>query len=103
MDKRDEWWRRKDGAGIAASEGKTDKPVVEFRSDNDLYEWHFFWPYASAMTALSITVLIGLHVPFEYSPVAVLPAAVSYLFIRLWSMRARKAGRRFSSYDADDL
>ena len=103
MGKRREWWRQRDEVGIGAGESNAHKPAVKFRSDNDLYEWRFFWPYASAITALSASALIGLHIPFAYSPVAVLPAAVSFLFIRFWSIRSRKAGKRFSSYDVDDF
>lgn len=103
MGKTPEWWRRPRSADSQAIDKLADKHVPEFRSDNDLLAWRVIAPIAGALTFASLCLLAMKHVPFVYSPVAIIPAAIAVLIFRWRTMRDRKAGKRFSLYDADDI
>ena len=103
MEKTREWWRRPRTADSQAIDKLADKPAPEFRSDNDLLAWRFIAPIAGALTFLSLCLLGIRHVPFVYTPVAIIPAVIAVLFFRWRTMRDRKAGKRFSLYDEDDI
>lgn len=103
MSKRREWWRRTRNADSQALDKLADKQVPKFRSDNDLLEWRFIAPMASALTFFSLGLLGAAHVPFVYSPIAIVPAVIAVLLLRWRSVRDRKAGKRFSLYNADDI
>jgi len=75
----------------------------EFRSDNDLYQWWMWGRVAVPMTILCYGALRHFGVPFDYTPLATLPAIALYLALRVKARRDRKAGKRFDQYDTDDI
>ena len=74
-----------------------------FRSDNDLYQWWMWARVAIPMTLLSYGALRQFGVPFDYTPLATVPALAFYLALKLLAWRDRRMGRRFSRYDTDDI
>jgi len=89
-----------------AAEKQTADAGVEgpgFRSDSDLHQWWMWLRFAVPMTGLCYGVLTSFGVPFNYTPLATLPAIIFYGVIRFIAWRDRKAGKRFNQYDADDL
>ena len=103
MGERREWWRRTHGADSRVGEKLADTPTPKFRSDNDLLEWRFIGPIAFALTFLSLCLFGAAHLPFVYSPVATVPAIIAILIFRWHVARDRRAGKRFSLYDPDDV
>jgi len=103
MGERREWWRRTHNADNQLGGKIADKKAPEFRSDNDLLEWRFVAPFAFALTFFSLCLFGAAHLPFVYSPVATVPAIIAILIFRWRLMRDRKAGKRFSLYDSDDI
>jgi hypothetical protein len=77
--------------------------VQRFRSDNDLYQLRMWGRVAIPMTLLCYGALRHFNVPFDYTPLAAIPAVFLYAISRLIARRDRAAGKRFSHYDADDL
>ena len=77
--------------------------VREFRSDNDLYQFWVWGRVAVPMTLLCYGALRSFGVPFDYTPLAVIPAVIFYVTLRILAQRSRKAGKRFSDYETDDI
>lgn len=100
MDRRRAWWRRTNSGAVGTP---ADRPVPEFRSDNDLLAWRHVVRLAVALTFFGLCLLGAAHIPFAWSPVAIVPAVIAVLLIRWRAMRDRKAGKRFSLYDDDDV
>ena len=99
---RHSWLRtRKDGNGASVTTNQVSRPP--FRFDNDLYQWWMWGRVAIPMTILSYGALRSFSVPFNYTPLATLPAVLLILLLRLLAWKDREAGKRFSHYDTDDL
>lgn len=81
--------------------GRREPPA--FRSDNDLYQWLMWGRIAIPLTGLCVYGLLRLGLPFNYTPLATIPAILLYAFIRIRDWRRRKAGKRFISYNDEDL
>lgn len=58
---------------------------------------------AFPLTLLSYGGLCDLGLPLVYAPLAVVPAILVYLMMKLQAWRDRRAGRRFSQYDVRDF
>ena len=58
---------------------------------------------AFPLTLLSYGGLGDLGLPLVYAPLAVVPAVLVYLVMKLHAWRDRRAGRRFSHYDVRDF
>lgn len=99
---RHSWLRtRRDDDGASVIINRVPQPPL--RSDNDLYQWWLWARVAIPMTILFYGALRSLDVPFNYAPLATAPAALFFLLLRLLEWKDRKAGKRFSHYDTDDL
>jgi len=55
------------------------------------------------MTLLCGGALINFGVPFQYTPLATLPAIIFYIVLRVTAWKGRKAGKRFDQYDVEDI
>ncbi|WP_084584510.1 hypothetical protein [Sphingomonas azotifigens] len=73
------------------------------RSDQDLHLWMSWGRAAIPLTALTVGALLHFGVPFNYTPLATIPALLLYLFMRLHAWRRRRAGKRFIHYDDVDV
>lgn len=93
------WVRGRNGR--PQQEQKT--PVPAFRSDQDLHRWLMWGRMAIPLTVLSIDGLLRLGLSFNYTPLATIPAILLYGFLRLRDRRRRKSGKRFISYNDEDL
>jgi hypothetical protein len=99
---RHSWLRtQKDDDGASVITNRVPQPP--FRSDNDLYQWWMWGRVAIPMTILCYGALRSFGVPFDYTPLATLPAVFFFLLLRLLAWKDRKDGKRFSHYDTDDL
>lgn len=103
MERRRHRWLRLREKGLRGSVIRNEAGTPTFRSDNDLYQWWMWARIAIPMTLLSFGALWRFGVPFDYSPLATLPAITFYLALKLMAWRDRKLGRRFSHYDTDDI
>lgn len=77
--------------------------IPSFRSDNDLYQWWMWGRVAIPMTLLCYDALRNFDLPLKYAPFSTVPAIVFYVALKLLAWRDRRAGRRFSQYDTDDI
>ena len=102
MKRRSSIWRRARDLD-AVRRQLPNRHVRRFRSDNDLHQWRMFCSLAIPMTIMTLGFLKSAGLPFRYSPVALLPALSLLMFLRYQVRRDRKSGRRFSSYDTEDL
>lgn len=100
--RRHRWLRlREKGRRVSASQNEAALPTV--RSDNDLYQWWMWGRVAIPMKLLYYGALRHFGVPFNYTPLATVPAIAFYVALRLLAWRDRRMGRRFSHYDTDDI
>ncbi len=77
--------------------------IPNFRSDNDLYQWWMWGRVAIPMTLLCYGALRNFNAPLKYAPLSTVPAIFFYVVLKLLAWRDRRAGRRFSQYDTDDI
>jgi len=54
-------------------------------------------------TAACLGAMLHFGVPFDYTPLATVPAFLLYIFLRLRAWRRRQAGQRFIDYDDKDV
>ena len=92
------WLRRR-----AKGHDGPNRHATAFRSDDDLRRWLAGLRLGVPLTMLSVSLLLGMGLPFRSSPVAVAPAVllIAWLEVRAW--RDRRLGRRQDDYLSDDL
>ncbi|WP_010544651.1 hypothetical protein [Sphingomonas elodea] len=93
-------WTRSLARGRAP---RPERQPAPFRSDQDLQLWLSWGRVAVPLTAMMVGLLHQFGVPFDYTPLATIPAFALYLFLHLRARHRRRTGRRFIDYDARDL
>lgn len=58
---------------------------------------------AVPLTILCVGAMLDFGVPFDFTPLATVPALLFYLVLRVRAWRRRRAGRRFIDYDDVDV
>lgn len=103
MERRRHRWLRSSEKGRLASLKRNEAATSTFRSDNDLYQLWMWARVAIPITLLSYGALRQFGVPFDFTPLATVPALTFYMSLKLLAWRDRRLGRRFSHYDPDDI
>lgn len=58
---------------------------------------------ALPLTVTCLGAMLHFGAPFDYTPLATVPAVLLYIFLRLRARQRRRAGQRFIDYDDADV